>query len=137
MDEQQNAVERVAEQMETERRYKILRLERVENDERRARVRGAILGGVSMAALLLLGLNHQATTSELLDLEIQALSSVDALKQYLTSFTPAEYLAVLGTASGFLSAIKHNNRYHQAQGELEDMINSQEEQIENQEQRVL
>ncbi len=117
----------IAAQNESARRLKIKEINRNLSEEHKKRSVFAIASGVCFAGLMVATHFSGIDANQAIQTEIQALSSFDALKEYLGTFTPAMWGAMIATAGSISKYIKHNKKYKNANQELYDMMDTQPE----------
>lgn len=117
----------IAAQNESARRLKIKEINRNLSEEHKKRSAFAIASGVCFAGLMVATHFSGIDVNQAIQTEIQALSSFDALKEYLGNFTPAMWGAMIATAGSISKYIKHNKKYKKANQEFCDMMNNQPE----------
>ena len=117
----------IAAQNESARRLKIKEINRNLSEEHKKRSTFAIASGVCFAGLMVATHFSGIDINQAIQTEIQALSSFDALKEYLGNFTPAMWGAMIATAGSISKYIKHNKKYKNANQELYDMMDTQPE----------
>lgn len=103
----------------SERRIKIRNVEKKIAEERVSKIYSAILAGVAFTGLFVLMKTSGLDTEKAIEMEKQAIFSVDALKEYLGMFTPGMWLALAGAAAGIASYSKHNDKQMDAQFEYD------------------
>lgn len=114
----------VAAQNESKRRLKIKSINNTLSEEHKKKSMFAISSGVCFAGIMV------ATHFSGVDVnqtEIQALSSFDALKEYLGTVTPAMLGTMIATAVSLSKYIKHKKNYDKANQEFYDMMDNQPE----------
>ena len=116
-----NYEQTIAAQNEAGRRLQIRRIENTISDERRIRTRSAIAAGVFFAGACALCELSGIDNYKAIELEMQAINSFSALKDYFAMFTPAETFALISSASLAFSAFRHDRRLHVAERELNDI----------------
>ena len=117
----------IAAQNESARRLKIKEINRNLSEEHKKRSMFAIASGVCFAGLMVATHFSGVDVNQAIQTEIQALSSFDALKEYLGTFTPAMWGAMIATAGSISKYIKHNKAYKKANNEFYDMMDTQSE----------
>lgn len=117
----------IAAQNESARRLKIKEINRTLSEEHKKKSMFAIASGVCFAGLMVATHFSGVDMSQAVQTEIQALSSFDALKKYLGTFTPAMWGAMIATAGSLSKYIKHSKAYKKADNEFYDMIDTQPE----------
>lgn len=117
----------IAAQNESARRLKIKEINRNLSEEHKKRSVFAIASGVCFAGLMVATHFSGIDANQAIQTEIQALSSFDALKEYLGTFTPAMWGAMIATAGSISKYIKHNKKYKNANQEFYDMMDTQPE----------
>lgn len=128
MEKEQKDYERlIAAQNESARRLKIKSISNTLTEEKRKKSMFAIASGVCCTGLLVATHFSGIDSNQAIQTEIQALSSFDALKDYLKMFTPAMWTTLAATAASFSNYIKHNKKYKNANQEFYDMMDNQPE----------
>ncbi len=117
----------IAAQNESARRLKIKEINRNLSEEHKKRSMFAIASGVCFAGIMVATHFSGVDVNQAIQTEIQALSSFDALKEYLGTFTPAMWGTMIATAGSISKYIKHNKAYKKADNEFYDMMNTQPE----------
>ncbi len=117
----------IAAQNESARRLKIKEINRNLSEEHKKRSMFAIASGVCFAGLMVATHFSGVDVNQAIQTEIQALSSFDALKEYLGTFTPAMWGTMIATAGSISKYIKHNKAYKKADNEFYDMMDTQPE----------
>jgi len=112
----------IAAQNEAARKLRIKSINNTLSEEHRKRSSFAIASGICFAGLLVATHFSGIDMNQAIQTEIQALSSFEALKEYLKTFTPAMWGAMFATAASFSRYIKHNREYRKANQEFQDMI---------------
>lgn len=117
----------VAAQNESNRRLKIKNISNTLSSENLKKKVMAIISGICfsglMAAVHFSGINP----NEAIATEIQALNSFDALKEYVGTFTPAIWGAMIASAASISNYIKHKKNYDKANKEFYDMMDNRPE----------
>ena len=126
-----NYLRLIAAQNEATRRLKIksvnnVILEELEQKNKYAFISGAFFAGV-VAATYFSGIN----INQAIQMEIQSLNSFDALKDYLSSFTPAMWATLAGTAVSFSRYLEHKKGYQKALQQLNDLAECRPEKYMN------
>lgn len=117
----------IAAQNESARRLKIKEINRNLSEEHKKRSMFAIASGVCFAGLMVATHFSGVDVNQAIQTEIQALSSFDALKEYLGTFTPAMWGTMIAAAGSISKYIKHNKAYKKADNEFYDMMDTQPE----------
>jgi hypothetical protein len=117
----------IAAQNESARRLKIKEINRNLSEEHKKKSMFAIASGVCFTGLMVATHFSGIDVNQAIQTEIQALSSFDALKEYLGTFTPAMWGAMIATAGSYSKYIKHNKAYRKANNEFYDMMDNQPE----------
>lgn len=117
----------IAAQNESARRLKIKEINRNLSEEHKKRSMFAIASGVCFAGVMVATHFSGVDVNQAIQTEIQALSSFDALKEYLGTFTPAMWGTMIATAGSISKYIKHNKAYKKADNEFYDMMNTKPE----------
>lgn len=117
----------IAAQNESARRLKIKEINRNLSEEHKKRSMYAIASGVCFAGVMVATHFSGVDVNQAIQTEIQALSSFDALKEYLGTFTPAIWGTMIATAGSISKYIKHNKAYKKADNEFYDMMNTKPE----------
>lgn len=121
MDENNETLQEIHNMLDSNRRIKVLKLERTISSERRKKNGNAIAAGAffvsTLVAIHLSGIDVEAA----IQTEIKALHSFDALKEYLATFTPVIYMKLAASALTFSKAIKHRKKQKEAETDLEDI----------------
>lgn len=112
----------IAAQNESKRRLKIRKIQNTLSAEHRERSRYAVASGVCFAGLMVATHFSGVDMTQAIQTEIQALSSFSALREYLGTFTPAMWGALIATAGSLSQYIRHNRRYREANQEFYDMM---------------
>lgn len=124
--EEQKDYERlIAAQNESARRLKIKSISYTLSEEHKKKNAMAIAAGICFAGLIVATHFSGMEPNQALATEIQALNSFDALKEYLSMFTPAMHGAMIATAGSISSYIKHKKKYDKANQEFYDMMDNQ------------
>ena len=97
----------IAAQNESARRLKIKEINRNLSEEHKKRSMFAIASGVCFAGIMVATHFSGVDVNQAIQTEIQALSSFDALKEYLGTFTPAMWGTMIATAGSISKYIKH------------------------------
>ena len=111
----------IAAQNESERTLKIVKTENTINEERRRKIHSAILSGVFMAGMVAAVHFSGFDVDDAIRMEIEAINSMNALKEYLGMITPAMWATAAGTVINIINFINHRRRERNATIELEDM----------------
>lgn len=130
----------IAAQNESERRIRIVGIERNIQHQRTDMVRDFIASGTFFVGALVATYFSGMTdvpTDQMVQLEIQSLNNIDALKEYLSMVTPAMWLTLVPAVSSFIHGIRNRRRLNESQDELEainnntpeSMLNSVDEQV--------
>lgn len=116
----------IAAQNESARRLKIKKIIRKLSDENKKRSESAIVFGISLCGLTVATLTG-VNIEQAIQTEIQALSSFDALREYLGLFTPAMWATIILGASSMCDYMRHDRAYKKANNEFYDMMDTQPE----------
>ncbi len=117
----------VAAQNESKRRLKIKSINNTLSEEHKKKSMFAIASGVCFAGVMVATHFSGVDVNQAIQTEIQALSSFDALKEYLGTFTPAMWGTMIATAGSLSKYIKHKKNYDKANQEFYDMMDNQPE----------
>ena len=109
-EEDPNYLRLIAAQNETGRLFRIAHLKNQLSDQERRRRNHAIAAGICFAGLIAAGLYSGIDFEAAIQLEIKAINSFEALKEYLATFTPAMWITMTGFAINFA----HSNRNRRA-----------------------
>lgn len=126
-DQSQDYSRLIAAQNESARRLKIKKITRILSEEHKKRNMFAAASGTCFIGFLVATHFAGIEINEAIQMEIQALGSFDALKEYLKMFTPAMWGTLFATATSFSEYMKHNKRYRKANDEFYDMIDTEPE----------
>lgn len=130
-EDQKDYVRLIAAQNESARRLKIKSINNTLSEERKKKSMFAIASGVCFAGIMVSTHFSGIDVNQAIQTEIQALSSFDALKEYLGTFTPAMCGTMIATAGSLSKYIKHKKNYDKANQELYDMMDNQPEDYQN------
>lgn len=119
--EQNDYLRLIAAQNEANRRLKIKSINNTLSDEKRKKSNRAIAAGISIVGLTAAVQFSGYDAEQAIALEMQALNSFDALKEYFSLYTPAMWGTLAATAVSISSYIKHSKKYNCAKQELADM----------------
>lgn len=120
----------IAAQNESARRLKIKKINRTLSEEHKKRSMYAIASGVCFAGLMFATQFSGVDVYQAMQTEMQALSSFDALKEYLDTFAPTmlgTMITMVATVGSISKYIKHNKAYKKADKEFYDMMDTQPE----------
>ena len=110
-----------------QRSFTILHRERVVNKEERARNRSALFAGACTLATAVSVYFQGADPTQVIQHELQALTSWNAFGQYLNDLGPITTL-LASAAGGFVAKwFHHSRRFREAQEELNEIHNIIEE----------
>ena len=126
-EEQKDYTRLIAAQNESARRLKIKGITNTLTEENKKKRGFAITSGICFAGLMAATHFSGIDPNQVIQTEIQALNSFDALKEYLAYFTPAMWGALIATATSFSKYIKHKKKYDDANQEFYDMMDNQPE----------
>lgn len=127
MDEEKNELsvdyaKLVAAQNEAGRRLKIATFTHDLTEEQKKKSLWGKVSGVCIAGIIASSYLTGFDYKEAVALEIQALTSLEALKDYLMMITPPMWLSILGSAGSIMKYKLHNDKLKEAQFNL-DTIN--------------
>lgn len=115
-----NPQQEVAQMQKENRKFTILQRERAMNDAQRAKNRSAILAGVCILGAAVAVYFNGQDMQQVLQHELNAIYSWEALGQYLQDLGPITTLLAAG-AGGFIAKyFKNSKKFKQAQNELID-----------------
>lgn len=120
----------IAAQNESARRLKIKKINRTLSEEHKKRSMYAIASGVCFAGLMFATQFSGVDVYQAMQTEMQALSSFDALKEYIDTFAPTmlgTMITMVATIGSISKYIKHNKKYKNANQEFYDMMDTQPE----------
>ena len=126
-EEQKDYARLVAAQNESARRLKIKSISNTLTEEHKKKRGFAIASGICFAGLMVATHFSGVDPNQAIQTEIQALSSFDALKEYLGTFTPAMWGTMIATAASFSKYIRHKKKYDTANQDFYDMMDNQPE----------
>lgn len=112
----------IAAQNESARRIKIQNIQNTLSYEQKKKRDYAIATGICIVGTTFASLYAGISPTNALQSQIHALSSFDALKDYLESFTPAKWVAIIATATNIINYIKHNDKYNKANADFYAMM---------------
>lgn len=115
----------IAAQNESERRIKIKVIQDTLTEEQKKKRGYAIASGVFFAGALAAVHFSGMDPDQVIQAEMQALNSFDALKEYLSYFTPAIWGALIAAVGSLSQSIKHKKRYKEADKEFYRMMDNQ------------
>lgn len=107
--------------------YRTLRIKKIDNDlltEKKEKNAMAITSGICFSGLLFATYFSRIDPNQAITTEIQTLSSLDYLKNYLSMITPAMCSTMIATAISIAEYIKHNKKYSEASREFKDITDS-------------
>ena len=117
----------VAAQNEATRRLKIKSIQNNLTDEQKRKNMYATISGICFAGALVATHFSGVDPNTAIATEIQAINSMDALKDYLATFTPAMWLTLTASVSSFFNFLKHRKKYNEANREFYDMMDTEPE----------
>ena len=126
-EEQKDYARLIAAQNESARRLKIKSITNTLSEEHKKKSGFAIASGICFAGVMAAMHFSGIDAKQAIETEIQALSSFEALKEYLGMFTPAVYGSMIATALSISKYIKHKKKYDSANQEFYDMMDNQPE----------
>ena len=126
-EEQKSYTRLVAAQNESNRRLKIKNISNTLSSENLKKKVMAIISGICLSGLVAAVHFSGIDPNEAVALEIQSLSSFDALKEYLSMITPAIYGTLVTSALSISNYIKHKKNYDKANREFYDMMDNRPE----------
>ena len=124
-DETKDYARLIAAQNEHARRLKIKAVNHTLSDEYKNKNKSAIAFGACLVGLVAATHFSGIDISQALQLEIQSLSSFEALKEYLEMFTPAMWGTLAATAVSYTKYLRHVKKYKKANQEFYDMMDSE------------
>ncbi len=124
-EEQEDYARLIAAQNESARRLKIKSITTTLTEEHKKKRGFAIAAGICFAGLMVATHFSGIDPNQALQTEIQALSSFDAVKEYLGQITPAMWGTMIATAASLSQYIKHKKKYDSANREFYDMMDNQ------------
>lgn len=110
---------------ESERRIKIRSVIETINDEKKKKWGAAIIAGTAFAGLVVATHFSGVNTEEAIQTEIKALQSFDALKDYLSSFTPAMWGTMAVTVAGLSRYISARKKEKKASEEFKNITDNE------------
>ena len=125
--EEKDYLRLIASQNESARRLKIKSINNRLSEENKKKSMFAIASGVCFAGLMVATHFSGIDVNQAVQTEIQALSSFEALKEYLGTFTPAMWGTMIATVTSYSKYIKHSKKYKDANQEFYDMMDHQPE----------
>ena len=125
--EVKNYAQLIAAQNESKRRLRVIEIQDELTDEKKKKCGYAIAIGVCVAGLVVATIAANVDVNQAIQTEIQALNSFDALKEYLSNFTPAMWGTIIATSTAVSGYIIHNRKYKKADKEFYDMMDNQPE----------
>lgn len=111
----------IAAQNESERTLKIVQIENTINDEKKQKVKSAVLSGIFITGMVAAVHFSGVDVENAIRLELEAINSMDALKEYFSTITPAMWATAAGTVINVVNYIRHRRREKNATIEYENM----------------
>lgn len=129
---QENSMQELARMEREKRRFTILQRERAMNDAQRAKNRSAILAGVCILGAAVAVYFNGQDINQVLQHELNAIYSWEALGQYLQDIGPMTTILAAGAGTFFAKYLKNSRKFKKAQQEFVD-FNASLENAEEQE----
>ncbi len=124
MENEKDYARLIAAQNTAAREFEIKKIQNTLTEEHRRKNMMAIASGVMIAGLVASMHFSGIDPNEALAVEMKALNSFEALKQYFSMFTPATYAAAIGTVVSLEAFIKHAREYKKANQDFYAMMDS-------------
>lgn len=116
----------IAAQNESARKLKIRSISRDLNEEKKKRRNFAFISGIcistALASATFIDVPTAGGLAEVLQTEVNALSSYASLKEYLSFFSPATYGAALLGSISLSKYLKHRSKSNKMKADLYDMV---------------
>ena len=124
MENEKDYARLIAAQNTAAREFEIKKIQNTLTEEHKRKNIMAIVSGIMIAGLTASVHFSGIDPTEALAVEMKALNSFEALKQYLSMLTPATYAAAIGMAGSISAYIKHARNYKKANQDFYAMMDS-------------